>query len=94
MNEEKNRYFTVTDQSGSTVEYEILFTFDSDETKKSYIVFTDNTTDEDGSIVTYAATYDKTGESLELQDIETDEEWNLIEHLLSNIEEASEQNLL
>ncbi|HIS86907.1 MAG TPA: DUF1292 domain-containing protein [Candidatus Caccenecus avistercoris] len=90
MNEEKNRYFTVTDQSGSTVEYEILFTFDSDETKKSYIVFTDNTTDEDGSIVTYAATYDKTGESLELQDIETDEEWNLIEHLLSNIEEASE----
>lgn len=90
MNEEKNRYFTVTDQSGSTVEYEILFTFDSDETKKSYIVFTDNTTDEDGSIVTYAATYDKTGESLELQDIETNEEWNLIEHLLSNIEEASE----
>lgn len=90
MNEEKNRYFTVTDQSGTTVEYEILFTFDSDETKKSYIVFTDNTTDEDGSIVTYAATYDKTGESLELQDIETDEEWNLIEHLLSNIEEASE----
>lgn len=90
MNEEKNRYFTVTDQSGSTVEYEILFTFDSDETKKSYIVFTDNTTNEDGSIVTYAATYDKTGESLELQDIETDEEWNLIEHLLSNIEEASE----
>ena len=90
MNEEKNRYFTVTDQSGSTVEYEILFTFDSDETKKSYIVFTDNKTDEDGSIVTYASTYDKTGESLELQDIETDEEWNLIEHLLSNIEEASE----
>ena len=90
MNEEKNRYFTVTDQSGSTVEYEILFTFDSDETKKSYIVFTDNTTDEDGSIVTYAATYDKTGESLELQDIDTDEDSNLIEHLLSNIEEASE----
>ena len=90
MSEEKNRYFTVTDNSGKTLEYEILFTFDSDETKKSYIVFTDNTTDEDGSIVTYAATYDKTGESLELQDIETDEEWNLIEHLLSNIEEASE----
>ena len=58
--------------------------------KRVILFFTDNTTDEDGSIVTYAATYDKTGESLELQDIETDEEWNLIEHLLSNIEEASE----
>ena len=86
MNEEKNRYFTVTDQSGSTVEYEILFTFDSDETGKSYIVFTDHTEDEEGSIVTYAAVYDKNGEVLELQDIETEQEWNLIENLLSSIE--------
>lgn len=90
MNEEKNRYFTVTDQSGNTVQYEILFTFDSDETKKSYIVFTDNIEDEDGNIVTYAAVYDKNGETLELNDIETDEEWNIIENLLSSIEEASE----
>lgn len=89
MNEEK-RYFTVTDQSGKTIEYEILFTFDSEETGKSYIVFTDNSLDEDGSIITYAATYDKKGETLALQDIKTDKEWDLIEHLLSSIEEASE----
>ena len=90
MKEEKSRYFTVTDRSGNRVEYEILFTFDSDETGKSYIVFTDHSLDEEGNIITYAATYDKKGESLELQDIETDAEWNLIENLLSNIEEASE----
>ena len=90
MSEEKNRYFTVTDNSGKTLEYEILFTFDSEETGKSYIVFTDNSLDEDGSIITYAATYDKNGETLALQDIKTDKEWNLIEHLLSSIEEASE----
>ncbi len=90
MSEEKNRYFTVTDNSGKTLEYEILFTFDSEETGKSYIVFTDNSLDEDGSIITYAATYDKNGETLALQDIKTDKEWDLIEHLLSSIEEASE----
>ena len=90
MNEEKNRYFTVTDKSGEAIEYEILFTFDSEETGKSYIVFTDNSLDEDGSIITYAATYDKNGETLALQDIKTDKEWDLIEHLLSSIEEASE----
>ena len=89
MSEEK-RYFTVTDQQGKTVEYEILFTFDSEETKKSYIVFTDNSEDEVGNIVTYAAVYDKNGETLELQDIETDEEWDLIENLLANIDEANE----
>ena len=90
MNEEKNRYFTVTDQKGETIEYEILFTFDSEETKKSYIVFTDNSEDEAGNIVTYAAVYDKGGETLKLQDIETEEEWNLIENLLANIDEANE----
>ena len=90
MNEEKNRYFTITDRDGKVVEYEILFTFDSEETGKSYIVFTDNTLDDAGSIVTYAAVYDKDGEVLELQDIETDEEWNLIENLLASIEEANE----
>ena len=58
MNKEKERFFTVTDNEGKTIEYEILFTFDSDETKKSYIVFTDNNKDEAGSIITYAATYE------------------------------------
>ncbi len=87
MNKEKGRVFTITDNMGKTVQYEILFTFDSEETKKSYIVFTDNVMDEDGSLMTYAATYDKDGEKLELRDIETEKEWNLIETLLAQIED-------
>ncbi len=90
MNAENGRYFTITDKDGKVVEYEILFTFDSEETSKSYIVFTDNSYDEDGNIITYAATYAKDGETLELNDIETDKEWNLIESLLASIEEASD----
>lgn len=90
MNEENSRYFTVTDQSGKTIEYEILFTFDSEETNKSYIVFTDNEVDSDGNIMTYAATYDKSGSILQLNDIETDKEWSLIESLLASIEEAND----
>ncbi len=89
---DKERFFTVTTKDGKTFEYEILFTFDSEETKKSYIVFTDNTKDKDGSIVTYAATYDKNGEDLQLGNIETEKEWTLIENLLSQIEEKMEEN--
>ena len=89
MTNEKERYFTVTDNKGVSVEYEILFTFDSDETKKSYIVFTDNNEDEDGSVITYAATYLKDGDKLNLSDIETEKEWDLIETLLAQIEEKS-----
>ncbi len=87
MNDEKGRIFTITDQSGVTKEYEILFTFDSEETQNSYIVFTDNNKDKDGNIITYAATYAKDGDKLELNDIKTEKEWTLIENLLSQIEE-------
>jgi len=87
MNSEKGRFFTIATSDGKSVEYEILFTFDSDDTKKSYIIFTDNNTDQEGSIITYAATYDKNGEELKLSDIKTDKEWDLIEKLLSQIEE-------
>ena len=85
MNNEKHRFFTITDNKGEVKEYEILFTFDCED--KSYIVFTDNTKDDNESINTYAATYDKDGEKLELKDIETEKEWTLIETLLSQIED-------
>lgn len=40
------------------VECETLFTFESTETGRSYIVYTDNTTDEDGNTTVYASIYD------------------------------------
>lgn len=91
MDNEKKHSLTVTLKSGATIEYEILFTFDSDETKKSYIVFTDNKVDEAGSIVTYAATYTKKDDEFILGDIETEKEWNLVESLLSQIEDKIEE---
>jgi len=91
MNSEKGRFFSVTNKEGKTIEYEVLFTFDSEENKKSYIVFTDNTKDKDNSIATYAATYNKNGEKLELQDIKTDKEWDLIESLLASIEDKIDE---
>ena len=90
MNNDNERYFSITDSEGKNTEYEVLFTFDSEETKKSYIVFTDNIEDEDGSLYTYAATYKKNDEFLQLEDIETDTEWALIENLLAQIEEKSD----
>lgn len=87
MEDKKSRYFTITDDKGNTLEYEILFTFDSEETQASYIVFTDNKLDKDGNIITYAATYQKEDDILKLYDIKTDNEWALIENLLASIED-------
>ena len=46
---EKNS-FTIIDDKGVERSYDVLFTFDNDETKKSYIVYTDNTTDSTGNV--------------------------------------------
>ncbi len=88
----KNSYFTAKDKDGNTCEYEIIFKFDSEETKKSYVVYTDHKM-EKGKMKVYANVYDKTGRSKELSPIETEEEWNTIETFLSKLEaEIHEEN--
>lgn len=86
--EEKNT-FTVMDDNGKEVTCEVLFTFDSEETKKSYMVYTDNTTDEDGNVRVYASIFDPTAENTELKPIETDREWKIVETILESIQEEN-----
>jgi len=84
--EEKNQ-FTLIDDNGKEVVYDVLFTFDSDETKKSYICYTDNTLDKDGNIQVYASVYYPGAETSRLDPIETDKEWQIINTILSTIQE-------
>ena len=55
--ENEKMTFKITNENGIEVEYEVLFTFESDETKKNYIVYTDNSLDEDGNTRVYASIY-------------------------------------
>lgn len=90
--ETKNSVFTAKDSKGNSQKYEIIFKFESEETKKSYVIYTDNVK-EKGRLRVYANVYDKTGRSKELLPIETEEEWNTIEAFLSKLEvEVHEEN--
>ena len=93
MNDEKKGLFTIVNDEGKEIECEILFTFDSDETKKSYIVYTDNTLDEEGSTKVYASVYDPTGQNPSLMPIETEKEWLVIENILSSVQQKIEQSV-
>ena len=92
MNDEKKGIFTIVNDEGKEIECEILFTFDSDETKKSYIVYTDNTLDDEGSTKVYASVYDPTGQNPALMPIETEKEWLVIENILSSVQQKIEQS--
>ena len=84
--------FTVLDDKGNEITCEVLFTFDSEETNKSYIVYTDNTTDDSGNVKVYASIYDPNKEKTELIPIETDREWKIIETILDTIQEENNKN--
>ena len=81
--------FTVLDDDGKEIVCEVLFTFNSEETKKDYIVYTDNTTDDEGNVRVYASIYDPNKEKTELIPIETDREWKIIETILDTIQEEN-----
>ncbi len=89
---DKKNIFTVINDEGKEVECEVLFTFDSEETKKSYMVYTDNTTDSDGNVKVYASVYDPKGDNTELLPIETEREWKIIETILESIQEESKKD--
>lgn len=89
--EEKNT-FTVLDENGKEVTCEVLFTFDSEETKKSYIVYTDNTTDSDGNVRVYASIFEPNSENTELKPIKSDREWKIVETILESIQEENNNN--
>ena len=88
---EKNVFKVVNDE-GKEVECEVLFTFESEETKKHYIVYTDNTTDKKGNVRVYASVYIPDSEKTELLPIETEREWRIIETILESIQEESKKN--
>lgn len=81
--------FTVIDEKGNQIECEALFTFESEETGKNYIVYTDNTLDEDGNTKVYAAIYNPDEEDGILQPVESDKEWQIIETIFNEIQEEA-----
>ena len=84
MNESMS--FTVLDENGREVKCETLFTFESEETGKSYIVYTDNSVDAEGNTQVYASLYDPESDDQKLMSIETEKEWKIIEIILEELQ--------
>ncbi len=87
MNEKKKFY--VLNKDGKQVECEPLFTFESEETKKQYVVYTDNSKDEKGNVRVFASIYNNGKNGGELLPIKTEKEWKVIETIIESIQEET-----
>lgn len=83
----------IKDENGEEREFYKLFTFDSSETNKSYIAYTDYSKDENGNVIIRANTYDPTGEDLSLQPLTSEKEWKVIENILSSTQEKIHEEM-
>ena len=77
----------VIDDQGNIIKCDILFTFESPETGKNYIVYTDYSKLDDGSINTYASVYNPDDEDTKLYPVETEDEWKVIDTILLTLQE-------
>ena len=83
--------FVVLDENGKEVECEPLFTFESEETKKQYVVYTDNSKDKNGNVRVFASIYKVNDKGGELLPIKSEKEWKVVETILESIQEESQK---
>ena len=88
----KENTFKVIDKEGKEIEFEVLFTFESNETNKNYMVYTDNSKDEKGNIRVFASVFNPSDEPLEVLPVETQREWKKIETILDSVQEQNKKN--
>lgn len=85
--EEKERII-IPDENGEEHLFEVLFTFDVDETNQSYIALTPVEQEDDEEVEVYAFRYEekeKDDDDLSLFPIESDEEWEIVEEMLQTL---------
>ena len=80
------------DEQGNEVLCDIIFTYHSDDFNKDYVFFAQNgSEDEDGKVEVGVASYVPQGDGIgELNPVETDEEWDMLEEVFSAYNEDCE----
>ena len=83
----ENGKIEIVGENGEKLVCDILFTFDNEETNKSYMVYTDNSLDESGKVRVFASIYDPNDPKSKLEEIKTEKEWKVIDTILETLQE-------
>ncbi len=79
------RTISTTLQNGTKINYNVILTFKSISTGKNYVVYTDNTYDNQKKIRLYAAAYNENYISPFIEEPTTKEEWTEITRVIDSV---------
>lgn len=91
---EGHEHITIIDEQGNEELYEILFTFDSDDFEKSYVLVypAGSAEGEEVELQAYSYVEMADGKQGDLEPIETDQEWDMIEEVLNTFMADDEES--
>lgn len=92
--DEKERII-IPDENGEEHLFEVLFSFDVDQTEQSYIAVVPVEQKDDDEVEVYAFRYEekeKDDNDLSLFAIESDEEWEMVEEMLNTLAEEEDKD--
>lgn len=83
--EHEESYITVVDEDGNESLYQVLFTFESEDFGKNYVLIypAGATDDDDIELQAYSYVESEDGTAGDLQPIETEEEWDMVDEVLN-----------
>lgn len=93
MAKEEREQIVIPDEHGDEHLFEVLFTFDVEESGKSYMVLEPvGATEDDEEVEVFAFRFEdgEDEDDLALFPIETDEEWEMVEEMLNTFSEQDE----
>lgn len=82
---EEKRILTINKQDGTTEEVEEVISFEFDDTKKKYTVYTKNEIDEAGNMTIYVTEIVKDDTGFKFLGVESDTEWERIKAVLRTL---------
>lgn len=88
LNDEK----LILEKENEKVEYDVLFIFDCEQNKKSYIGYSDNMLAANGRKTIYVSSYNPKSEKIELEDITDPKELDMIQDVLKKIDSEAANN--
>ena len=83
----KDDMFIGFNEKGEKATFYKLLEFDSKETGKHYLAYTDNSVDENGNVRAYGSIVTQDGDLIKLEPITTEKEWKVIEVALNVLQE-------
>ena len=88
--EDNKKVLTINKLDGTTEEVEEVISFEFNDTKKRYVVYTKNEVDQNGNVTIYVTEVVKDDQGTRFLGVSTDEEWTRIKDVLRKLAKKEE----